>query len=177
MKILLTLAAGVAVVAVAGFTGSVSQAAQDHVYAMGVTNQDPGCTEEPPPFCLPFAYTYRVLAVEHGTGHAWGFVSRLNHGNGVVRTGDVTCMTSANGRAAIGGIETSPSGLPFLLYLDDRGPPEAGANDRISAYAIFPPDDPDLPRLPPDFPRTCPSPDPIYGSFAQASGDVTVVAD
>ena len=40
MRILLTLTAGVALLAVAGFMGSVkSQAAQNHVYAFGATTQ------------------------------------------------------------------------------------------------------------------------------------------
>lgn len=177
MKILLTLAASVALLALAAFTGSASHAAQNQVYAFGVTSQNPGCTEDGPPFCLPFTYTYRILAVEHGNGHAWGLVSRFNHGTGLTRTGEVTCITVADGRMAIGGIETSPGSDPFLLYVQDRGVPGGSATDRISPYAVFPPGDPDLPRLPPDFPQTCPSPDSIYGYFPQASGDVTVRSD
>src|SRR5438093_3852137 len=106
MKILLTLAAGIALLAIASFTGSASHAAQNQVYAFGVTSQNPGCTEDGPPFCLPFTYTFRVLAVQHGDGHAWGLVWRRNHDTGLVRTGVVTCMTAADGKAAIGGIET-----------------------------------------------------------------------
>jgi len=179
MKILLTLAAGASLLVAAASLGSAAgQAAQDNVYAFGVTTQNPGCTEDvEPPFCLPFTYTFRVLAVEHGHGHAWGLVWRLNHDTGVVRTGEVTCMTTDHGRATIGGIETAPSGFPFLLYLEDRSVPGDGIPDRVSPYAIFPPGDPDLPRLPPDFPRTCPSPDSIYGYFQQASGDLTVAGD
>jgi hypothetical protein len=177
MKILLTLAAGVALLAVAGFAGSASQAAQNQVYAFGVSTQSPGCTEDGPQFCLPFTYTYRVLAVEHGDGHAWGLVSRFNHDTGVTRKAEVMCMTVADGKAAIGGIETEPTGDPFLLYVQDRGLPGSSISDRLSPYAIFPPGDPDLPRLPPDFPRTCPSPDSIYDYFTQASGDITVTND
>ena len=177
MKILLTLAAGVTLLAVAGFAGSASHAAQNQVYAFGVTTQNPGCTEDGPPFCLPFTYTYRVLAVQHGEGHAWGLVSRLNHGTGVVRDGVVTCMTVADGMAAIGGFETTPSTDPFLLYVQDRGEPRGSVSDRISPYALYPPGDPDLARLPADFPRSCPSPDSIYGYIPQASGDITVTSD
>jgi hypothetical protein len=177
MKILLSLAAGIALLAAAGVTGSTSHAAQNQVYAFGVTSQNPGCTEDGPPFCLSSAVSFRVLAVMHGDGHAWGLISRLNHANGITRTGEVTCMTVADGKAAIGGIETSPSGDPFLLYVQDRGVPGGSISDRIGPYALYPPGDPDLPRLPPDFPRTCPSPDSIYGYFPQASGDITVTSD
>jgi hypothetical protein len=177
MKILLTLAAGIALLAVAGFTGSASQAAQNQIYAFGVTTQNPGCTEDGPPFCYAFTYTYRVLAVQHGEGHAWGLVSRLNHDTGVVRNAEVTCMTVADGKAAIGGFETAPTEDPFLLYLQDRGLPGSAVADRLSPYAVFPPGDPGLSRLPADFPRTCPSPDSIYGYLQQASGDITVAGD
>jgi hypothetical protein len=177
MKILLSLAAGVALLAVAGFAGSASQAAQNQVYAFGVSTQSPGCTEDGQQYCLPFTYTYRVLAVEHGEGHAWGLVSRFNHDTGVTREGQVTCVTVVDGKAAIGGIETAPSGDPFLLYVQDRGLPGSSLSERVGPYAIFPPGDPDLPRLPSDFPRTCPSPDSIYGYFPQASGDITVTSD
>lgn len=177
MKTLLTLAAGIALLAAAGVTGSASHAAQNEVYAFGVTSQNPGCTEDGLTFCLPFTYTYRVLAVEHGEGHAWGLVSRFNHENGVTRKGQVMCMTVADGKAAIGGIETDPTGDPFLVVVQDRGLPGSSVSDRISPYAVYPPGDPDLLRLPPDFPRTCPSPDSIYGYFPQASGDITVTSD
>jgi hypothetical protein len=60
MKILLSLAAGIALLAAAGVTGSTSHAAQNQVYAFGVTSQNPGCTEDGPPFCLssPFRSGY-----------------------------------------------------------------------------------------------------------------------
>ena len=177
MKILLTLAAGIGLLAVAGLTGSVSQAAQNDVYAFGVTSQDPGCTEDGQLFCLPSAFTYRVLAVQHGEGHAWGTVSRFRHASGTTRTGYVTCMTIADGKAAIGGIETTPSSDPFLVVVQDRGVPGDSVSDRISPYAIFPPGDPGLSELPPDFPRTCPSPDSPFGYFPQASGDITVTGE
>jgi hypothetical protein len=174
MKILLTLTAGALLLVAAGSLGSASgRAAQDKVFAFGVTTQNPGCTEDGPPFCYPFTYTYRVLAVEYGDGHAWGLFSRRNHDTGLVRTGQVTCMTVAGGRAAIGGIETSPSGDPFLLYLEDRGQPGDGVPDRISPYSVFPPGDPEWPNLPRDFPRTCPAADSVSGYLPQASGDVT----
>ena len=174
MKILLTLAAGIALLAAAGVTGSASKAAQNQVYAFGVSSQNPGCTEDGPTFCLSSAVTFRVLAVRHGDGHAWGFVWRFRHESGTVRRGEVTCMTVADGKAAIGGFETEPSSDPFLLYVQDRGLPGGSVPDRVGPYAIYPPGDPDLPRLPADFPRTCPSPDSIYGYFPQASGDITV---
>jgi hypothetical protein len=178
MKILLTLTAGIALLVAAGLMGSAkSQAAQNDVYAFGVTTQNPGCTEDGPPFCYSSAYSFRVLAVEHGNGHAWGLVSRFSHASGNTRTGYVTCMTVADGKAAIGGIETTPSGDPFLLYVQDRGVPGSSISDRISPYAIFPPGDPGLPDLPPDFPSTCPSPDSIYGYLPQASGDITVAGE
>lgn len=177
MRILLAFAAGIALLAVAGFMGSVkSQAAQNQVYAFGATSQNPGCTEDGPPFCYVAANTYRVLAVEHGNGHAWGEVSRFNHGTGITRTADVTCISVADGKAAIGGMETYPDSVPFLLYVQDRGLPGNSVSDRISPYAIFPPGDPDLARLPADFPHTCPSPDSIYGYFPQATGDITVTS-
>ena len=177
MKLLLTLAAGIALLAVAGFAGSASQAAQNDVYAFGVTIQNPGCTEDGQQFCLSSAFTYRVLAVQHGEGHAWGEVSRFRHESGTTRTGYVTCMTVADGKAAIGGIETAPSNDPFLLIVQDRGVPGDSVSDRINPYAIFPPGDPGLSDLPPDFPRTCPSPDSPLGYFPQASGDITVAGE
>jgi hypothetical protein len=178
MRILLTLTAGVALLAAAAFTGSVrSQAAQNDVYAFGVTSQNPGCTEDGPPFCLSSAVSFRVLAVQHGEGHAWGVVSRFRHASGTTRTGYVTCMTVADGKAAIGGFETTPSTDPFLLYVQDRGVPGDSVPDRIGPYATFPPGDPGLSDLPPDFPHSCPSPDSIYGYFPQASGDITVTGE
>ena len=177
MRILLTFTAGIALLAVAGFTGSVkSHAAQNDVYAFGVTSQNPGCTEDGPPFCLSSAVSFRVLAVQHGEGHAWGVVSRFRHASGTTRTGYVTCMTVADGNAAIGGFETTPSTDPFLLYVQDRGVPGDSVSDRIGPYAFFPPGDPLLSDLPPDFPRTCPSPASIYGYFPQATGDITVTS-
>jgi hypothetical protein len=178
MKILLTLTAGIALLGTAGLMGSAkSQAAQNDVYAFGVTIQNPGCTEDGQPFCLSSAFTYRVLAVQHGDGHAWGVVSRFRHESGTTRTGYVTCMTVADGRAAIGGIETTPSSDPFVLVVQDRGVPGGSVSDRISPYAVFPPGDPGLSELPPDFPRTCPSPDSSFGYFPQASGDITVTGE
>jgi hypothetical protein len=178
MRILLTFTAGIALLAVAGFVGSVkSDAAQNDVYAFGVTSQNPGCTEDGPPFCYSSAFSFRVLAVQHGEGHAWGLVSRFNHANGITRTGYVTCMTVANGKAAIGGIETTPGSDPFLLSVQDRGVPGDAVSDRIGLYSIFPPGDPGLSDLPPDFPRTCPSPDSIHGYIPQASGDITVTGE
>jgi hypothetical protein len=178
MRFLLTFTAGIALLAVAGFTGSVkSQAAQNDVYAFGVTSQNPGCTEDGPLVCYSSAFTFRVLAVRHGEGHAWGVVSRFRHESGTTRTGYVTCMTVADGKAAIGGIETIPGSDPFLLYVQDRGIPGDSVSDRISPYAIFPPGDPGLSELPPDFPRTCPSPDSTFGYFQQASGDITVTGE
>ena len=179
MKILLTLTAGIALLGAAGLMGSAkSQAAQNDVYAFGVTTQNPGCTEDGQPFCLTATVSFRVLAVQHGDGHAWGEVSRFNHANGITRTGYVTCMTVADDKAAIGGIETTPEdNVPFLLIVQDRGVPGDSVSDRISPYAIFPPGDPGLSELPPDFPRTCPSPDSIYGYFPQASGDITVTGE
>jgi hypothetical protein len=178
MKILLTLMAGIAVLGAAGLMGSAkSQAAQNDVYAFGVTSQTPGCTEDGPPFCYPSAFSFRVLAVQHGNGHAWGLVSRFRHDSGTTRTGYVTCMTVADGKAAIGGIETTPSSDPFLLYVQDRGVPGDSVSDRISPYAIFPPGDPGLSELPPDFPHSCPSPDSTYGYIPQASGDITVTGE
>lgn len=147
-------------------------------YVFGVATHGPGCAEDVPPPRVPFCFdgsrTLRVLAVRHGNGHAWGPFSRFNPTNGFTRKGEVTCMTVAGGRAAIGGIETVPSGVPFLLYVDDRGPIGSGIPDRISPLAIFPEGDPDLPSLPPDFPWTCPSPDSIYGYLPLVSGDLSV---
>ena len=49
--------------------------------------------------------------------------------------------------------------------------------DRISPYAIFLRAI-RLSELPPDFPRTCPSPDSNSGGyFPQASGDITVAGE
>ena len=178
MKILLTLAAGIALLVAASLMGSPrSQAAQNDVYAFGVTIQNPGCTEDGQLFCLSSAFTYRVLAVQHGEGHAWGVVSRFRHENGTTRNGYVTCMTVADGKAAIGGFETAPSSDPFLIVVQDRGVPGDSVSDRISPYAIFPPGDPGLSELPPDFPRTCPSPDSAFGYFPQASGDITITGE
>ena len=178
MKILLTLTAGIALLGAAALMGSArSQAAQNDVYSFGVTSQNPGCTEDGPLICFSSALTFRVLAVQHGDGHAWGMVSRFRHESGTTRTGYVTCMTVADGKAAIGGFETTPSSDPFLLYVQDRGVPGDSVPDRISPYAIFPPGDPGLSELPPDFPRTCPSPDSTFGYFPQASGDITVTAE
>lgn len=83
-------------------------------------------------------------------------------------------MTVAGGRAAVGGIETVPSGDPFLLYVEDRGPIGSAVPDRISPLAILPEGDPDRSLLPPDFPRTCPSPDSINGYLPLTSGDISV---
>jgi hypothetical protein len=178
MKILLTFTAGIALLVAAGLMGSArSQAAQNDVYAFGVTSQNPGCTEDGPPICLSSAFTFRVLAVQHGDGHAWGEVSRFRHESGTTRNGYVTCMTVADGKAAIGGIETTPVSVPFLLYVQDRGVPGDSVSDRIGPYSIFPPGDPGLSDLPPDFPRTCPSPDSPGGYFPQASGDITVTGE
>ena len=177
MKILLIFATAATVIAIAGFAGSASHAAQNHLYSFGVTTQNPGCTEDPPGFCLSATYAYRILAVQHGNDDAWGTFSRFNYMTGVTRRGDVTCMTVADGKAAIGGFETSPDNVPFILWVQDRGVPGDSVSDRISPYAIFPPGDPDLARLPADFPRTCPSPDSFYGYFPQASGDVTVASN
>jgi hypothetical protein len=177
MKILLTLTAGIALLGAAGLMGSAkSQAAQNDVYAFGVTGQNPGCTEDGPPFCYPSAFLYRVLAVQHGEGHAWGVVSRFRPDRGTTRTGYVTCMTVADGKAAIGGFETTPSNDPFLLYVQDRGVPGDSVSDRLGPYAIFPPGDPEWSRLPADFPHSCPSPDSPGGYLPQASGDITVTS-
>ena len=177
MKTLLILTTGIAAIAIAGFAGSTGKAAQNQVYAFGTTTQNPGCTEDGPPFCYASTLTYRVLAVEHGNGHAWGIVSRFNYGTGITRSAYVTCMTVAGDKAAIGGMETSPDNVPFLLYVQDRGLPGGSLSDRISPYAILPPGDPDLPRLPADFPHTCPSPDSTYGYLPQANGDITIASD
>jgi hypothetical protein len=171
---------GVAAIAYAG--SAASQSNEKHSYAFGSGTHGPGCAEDVPPPGVPFCYqvsiTYSLLAVQRGNGHAWGLITRLNNGNGFRRTDEVTCMTVADGKAAIGGIETSPpSGLPVLLYVDDRGPIGSLVPDRISAEYLFPEGDPAWSEVPPDFPRTCPSPNSFLGYYPLTSGDLSVTDD
>lgn len=178
MKILLTLAAGTALLAATSFSGSAaSEPSRD--YAFGVGTHGPGCTEDVPPgrtpVCSPVALSYSVLAPRNGEGRAWGTVARFNHGNGITRSAAVTCLTVVGNRAIVGGFETAPGNDPFFVFVEDRAPLGPSATDRISAYHILPPGDPEWSLVPRDFPQTCPSSaDSVDGYFPLANGDFTV---
>jgi hypothetical protein len=149
-------------------------------YAFGVGNFGPGCWEtHAGPFCTPFDYTVRLLGVRRGrSGHAWGEFERRNNVTGGRLSGRVTCMTVAGNRASIGGFFAPTSaafpGDPFLFYVEDNGALGSATPDQISALVALPPGDPDLPLMPADFPRVCPSADSIYGYLPLTSGDITV---
>lgn len=174
------VASGFSVAATAGTSIDESDL---HDYSFGVGSIGPGCQVPPPPrdtFCTPFSYTYRLLAVSRFIGdRAWGTMERRNNETGGTFAGPVRCLKVAGNRAAIGGIlNQTPNGqnigVPFLVYVVDNGPLGSPVPDQASFLAIYPPEDPDLPALPADFPRRCPSADSIYGTMPLTSGDVTV---
>lgn len=180
MLAVVAVAAGFAVAATAGTSIDESDR---HDYSVGVGSIGPGCQMPPAPretFCTPFSYTYRLLAVSKFIGdRAWGTMERRNNETGGTFAGSVRCLRVAGNRAAIGGIlDRTPDGqnigVPFLVYVVDNGTLGSPVPDQASFLAIYPPGDPDLPLLPADFPRRCPSADSIYGTMPLTSGDMTV---
>jgi hypothetical protein len=150
-----------------------------YAFAGGTTG--PGCVQTGPPFCVPFSYTYRLLAVPRGeSGLPWGVFQRRNQGTGGIFTGRLTCTTVEGNRAAVGGYVISSGtpafdGEPFLIYLQDNGPLGSASPDRISPLGVLPPGDPLLSLVPERFPQECPSADgTAFGYFPLESGDVTV---
>ena len=154
-----------------------------HGYAFGVGTYGPACWQtHGGPFCTPFDYTSRVLAVQQGIHQAWGTFERRNNVTGGVFAGTVTCTTIDHNRASIGGILTKEPGaqpgisvgMPYVIYVEDNGTVGSSAPDQISALSILPADDPDRPLMPAGFPYVCPAADSIYGYAPLTSGDITV---
>ena len=174
------LAAGLSVATIAAATGGGPQLARDYTY--GVGNYGPACWQtHGGPFCSPFHFTSRLLAVQQGNQRAWGQFERHNNDNGGTFFGPVTCVTVDGNRAAIGGVLTEAPGQPgisvgdpYIVYVEDNGRPGSTSADEISVLAILPEGDPDRPLMPPGFPDVCPSADSIYGYAPLTSGDITV---
>jgi hypothetical protein len=150
-------------------------------YTFGVGTYGPACWQtDGGPFCTPFSYTARTLAVQKANHRAWGVFERRNNLNGNTFRGTVSCLTVDGNRAVIGGMLTQqpgpvpPDDVPFVIYLEDNGPTGSATPDQISALAIFPAGDPGLADLPPGFPYLCPSVRSIYGYAPLTSGDITV---
>jgi hypothetical protein len=154
-----------------------------HGYAFGVGTYGPACWQtHGGPFCSPFNYTSRILAVQQGNHRAWGTFERRNNATGGTFAGTVTCMTVEGNRASIAGILTREPGaqpgisvgMPYVIYVEDSGTPGSSTPDQISALSILPADDPDRPLMPERFPLVCPAADSIYGYAPLTSGDITV---
>jgi hypothetical protein len=172
------LFAGLSVATIAGAHADEGQPPA-RGYAFGAGNFGPACWEtHVGPFCTPFNYSFRLLAVRRATGRAWGVFERRNNGTGGVFTGRVTCATVEGNRAAVGGILGPDNAQfpnePFVIYVEDNGPLASPTPDRISALAVLPADDPDRPLMPERFPYECPSAESIYGYAPLLSGDITV---
>lgn len=100
--------------------------------------------------------------------------------NGNTFRGSVSCVNIEGNRAVVGGMLTQqPSGsptvaTPYVIYVEDNGPPGSATPDQISTLAIFPPGDPGLAYLPARFPEVCPSVRSQYGYAPLTSGDFSV---
>jgi hypothetical protein len=172
-------ALGVATIAAAQSALDDDGTNRSYAFVGGTT--EPGCTTGGPTLCVPFTYTFRLLAVPNGEeGKPWGLFQRRNHGTGGIYTGRIACTTIEGNRAVIGGYLTASAvpeflGEPFIVYVEDGGPLGSSSPDRISLLAALPPGDPDLALVPERFPRVCPSVDSNpYGWLPIATGDVTV---
>lgn len=149
-------------------------------HSFGAGGFGPGCWQTyAGPFCVPYAYTFRLLAVQRGrSGRAWGVFERRNNATGGLFAGRVTCTTVVGNRAAIGGVLSATStafgGEPFVIWVEDNGTLGSPTPDQISALLVLPPGDPAWPLMPERFPRVCPSPDSLTGYLPLTSGDVTV---
>jgi hypothetical protein len=184
------LLAALAGALLAGLTVSTIAAARDfdgdnggapRGYVFGVGTYGPACWQtDGGPFCTPFSYTSRLLAVQQGNGRAWGLFERRNNVNSNTFAGRVTCTTIDGNRAVIGGMLTrqpgsaGPVDTPFVIYVEDNGAPGSSMPDQISALAIFPAGDPGLADMPARFPAVCPTARSIYGYAPLTSGDITV---
>lgn len=178
------LVAGLAVATLATADGVESPTpGRDHVFGAGTLG--PGCWQIPDfgPFCTPFNFTVRLLGISEGeSGRARGVFERHNNVSGGTFRGDVTCMTVNGSEAAIGGILTrTPSGSgvgdPFVLHVLDNGTLDGSDGtdpDRISAFATFPPGDPGLAAMPPNFPHACPGAESQLGYLPLTAGDITL---
>ncbi|MGH3104776.1 MAG: hypothetical protein ACRDN6_11850 [Gaiellaceae bacterium] len=183
--------AGAGALAAAGFAGlaPTTETGVKGDIAFGVGTFGPGCTQDTPPprpiFCTASNFTVRLLALAGPNGfRVHGFFERRNNQNGNTFSGPITCLNVQGKTASIGGVVTrtpSPTGegtgVPYLVYVVDNGPPGSATPDLISPFAVLPPGDPDLAFVPPNFPDTCPSPASIYGYFPLTSGDITVQDD
>jgi hypothetical protein len=174
------LAAGLSVATIAAATGGGVERVRD--YTFGVGNFGPACWQtHGGQFCSPFNFTSRILAVQQGNQRAWGQFERHNNVNGGTFFGPVACITVDGNRAAIGGVLTEEPGQPgisagdpYVIYVEDNGPPGGSSADQISVLAVLPPGDPDLALMPTEFPNVCPSADSIFGYAPLTSGDITV---
>jgi hypothetical protein len=175
--------AAIAALGIAALAGAQSHDddGTNGAYAFAGGTTGPGCVQTDPPFCVPFTYTYRILAVPRGeSGLPWGVFQRRNHGTGGIFTGRLTCTTVEGNRAVVGGYVTSSAtpefvAEPFLIYVEDNGPLGSDSQDRISPLGVLPPRDPLWALVPARFPQECPSADgTAFGYFPLASGDVTV---
>jgi hypothetical protein len=181
--------AGAGVLAAAGLAGlaPTTETGVKGDVVFGVGTFGPGCAQDTPPprttFCTPFSYTFRVLGLAGPNGfRVHGFFERRNNENGNTFSGPITCLNVQGDTASIGGIVTRTptgegTGVPYLVYVVDSGPPGSTTPDLISPFAILPAGDPDLASVPANFPDTCPSPASIYGYFPLTSGDITVQDD
>jgi hypothetical protein len=175
------LVAGLSVATIAGATSSEDAQSSTRSNTFGVGNFGPGCwaSEGAPPFCVPYNYTARLLAVQRGESPgAWGVFERRNNVTGGRLVGRVTCVTIEGNRASIGGILEPPSvqfpGEPFVIWVEDNGTLGTGTSDQISALVVLPPDDPAWASMPATFPQVCPSADSQSGYLPLTSGDITV---
>ncbi len=139
--------------------------------ALGTGTYGPGCTTTG--VCDDRSFRFQLAAVAGPAGSpAFGYFARTRVANGNSFSGPVTCMTVADGKAAVGGYATPPDGspaTPFLVYVTDNSQP--GGADGISQFWIFGPDE----QLPaPGFPFTCPAPESPTGFFPLTGGSVLI---
>jgi hypothetical protein len=174
------LAAGLSVATIAAATGGGPERARDYGY--GVGNYGPACWQtQGGPFCSPFHFTSRLLAVQQGSDRSWGQFERRNNDTGGTFFGPVTCINVDGNRAAVAGVLTEEPGQPgisagdpYLIYLEDNGRPGSSSADQISVLVVLPEGDPDWALMPAGFPNVCPSADSPSGYAPLTSGDITI---